>query len=76
MRTVTFTEFRKESSRLLSEVENGEVLIVLRHGKPVAEISPIPAEKQGEPAWRRPGLRLCAPGASLSKLILRQRERD
>src|SRR3972149_3291217 len=40
MRTITFTEFRSKASLLLSEVEKGEVVIILRHGKPIAQISP------------------------------------
>ncbi len=41
MKTVTFTEFRRRASGMISEVERGETLVVIRHGKPVAEISPF-----------------------------------
>ena len=37
MRSVTFTEFRKDASALFSAVENGEVIQVIRHGEPIAE---------------------------------------
>ena len=40
MKNVTFTEFRKKASSILTDVENGEVVVVLRHGKPIAEIIP------------------------------------
>ncbi|MEO8230759.1 MAG: type II toxin-antitoxin system prevent-host-death family antitoxin, partial [Ignavibacteriota bacterium] len=40
MRTVNFTEFRNNASLLLSAVEKGEVVIVMRHGKAIAKIIP------------------------------------
>lgn len=74
MKTVTFTEFRNRASDLLSAVENGEVVIVLRHGKPIAEVSPYGAGEAKEPAWKRPGLRLSARGVHLARAILEERE--
>jgi len=74
MKTVTFTEFRKNASGFLSDVEDGEVVQVTRHGRPIVEISPVGAGAAGEPAWKRPGLRLAASGASLSRAILGERE--
>jgi prevent-host-death family protein len=74
MKTVTFTEFRKRASGVLSEVENGEVIVVLRHGKPVAEISPYGAGEAKEPAWKRPGLRLSARGVHVARAILAERD--
>ena len=41
MRSVTFTEFRKDASALLSAVEDGEIIQIIRHGKPIAEILPF-----------------------------------
>lgn len=76
MRTVTFTEFRKHASGLFSDVERGETLLVLRHGKPIAEISPASTERRAGPSWKRPGLRLIARGASLSSAILEERRRE
>ena len=76
MRTVTFTEFRKEASRLISDVENGERLLVLRHGKPVAEVGPPVTRPDRSPSWKRPGLRLAAKGADLSAAILEERARE
>ena len=74
MTTVTFTEFRKRASGLLSDVEKGEVFVILRHGKPVAELGPVASEQLREPSWKRPGLRLSAPGAGLARAILEERE--
>ncbi len=73
MKTVSFTEFRKHASELLSDVEGGKNLLVLRHGKPIAQISPVSPASEGTPSWKRPGLRLTAKGASLSTAIIEER---
>lgn len=76
MKTITFTEFRRQASGLLSEVERGETFLILRHGKPIAEIAP-PSDGNGKsPSWKRPGLRLTAQGASLSSAIVEERTRE
>jgi len=72
MRTITFTEFRKNASKVLDRVEKGETIRVLRHGKAIARI--VPAElREAKPAWKRPNLRLVATGASLSRALLEER---
>ena len=75
MKTVSFTEFRSRASGLLTEVEQGEVVVVLRHGRPIAEIGPVSTGGRREPAWKRPGLRLAARGAGLAAAILEERDR-
>jgi antitoxin (DNA-binding transcriptional repressor) of toxin-antitoxin stability system len=76
MKTVTFTEFRKHASGLFSDVEGGENLLVLRHGKPIAEISPVSPALESVPSWKRRGLRLTAKGAALSTAIIEERRRE
>ena len=72
MKTVTFTEFRKNASGVLDLVEKGETVRVLRHGKAIAKI--VPAElRQTKPAWKRRGLRLVVKGALLSRAVLEER---
>ena len=73
MKRVTLTDFRKNASGLFSDVENGQTLVVLRHGKPIAEVSPIADQADVAPSWKRPGLRLSSKGASLSAAILEER---
>ena len=76
MKTVTFTQFRQHASELLSEVERGATIVVFRHGKPIAEVSPPPQQRGECPSWKRPGLRLTAKGADLSAAILEERRRE
>lgn len=59
---------------MLSRVEHGERLVVLRHGRPIAEVSPISITTGGEPSWKKPAIRLVAKGASLSSVILAERD--
>lgn len=73
MSTVTLTEFRSHASGMLDRVERGETLVVLRHGRPIAEVSPV-AARAGTPSWKKPALRLVAKGASLSRMILAERD--
>ena len=73
MKTVTFTEFRNHASALLNDVEKGEIIHILRHGKPVAEISPLLNDSQEIPSWKRPGLKLAGNGITLSRAILEER---
>ena len=75
MKTVTFTEFRKHASNLFSDVENGEILMVMRHGKVIAEIKPV-SKDETNPSWKKPGLRLSVKGVQLSTAILEERERE
>ncbi len=72
MKTVTASEFRRNASAVLDLVENGEVVQVLRHGKAIAKIVPYGAA-EAQPAWRRPGVRIVARGASLSQVVLEER---
>jgi prevent-host-death family protein len=75
MKSFSFTEFRKKASEVLSLVEKGETVRVLRHGKTIAKIVPV-GTRERTPAWKRPGLRLVSSGASLSKAILDERRKS
>ena len=74
MKTITFTDFRKRASGFITEVEHGETLILLRRGRPVAEIVPFSDRLQNLPAWKQPGIRLRTRGSDLSSAILEERE--
>ena len=76
MKTVTLTEFRSHASGMLTEVEHGETLLVLRHGRPIAEVCPVADPKDSHPSWKRPALRLSTKGLGLSSAILEERKRE
>ena len=71
MKTVSFTDFRKNASGIIDLVEHGESVEILRHGKVVARI--LPAESRTEPSWRKAGLKLVTKAPSLSDAIIEDR---
>lgn len=74
MKTVNFTKFRKKASELITEVEEGEELVLIRHGKPVAEVIPYRNSNTKEPRWKQNFTPLKIKGADLSSAILEDRE--
>ncbi len=46
MVTVSLVEAKARLSELLDQVEGGEQVVITRHGKPVANISPVVKAKQ------------------------------
>lgn len=71
MRDATFTELRNQAKRYFDLVEAGEIVRVLRNGKPIAEIHPIARDL---PSWKPCRARpLAIPGQSISRLILEDR---
>jgi prevent-host-death family protein len=76
MKTITFTDFRKRASGFITEVEHGETFVLLRHGKPVAEVVPFSDRSRRTPSWKQPGIRLQIQGSDLSSAILEERESD
>ncbi|MFA6036562.1 MAG: type II toxin-antitoxin system Phd/YefM family antitoxin [Legionellales bacterium] len=75
MQTTTFTEFRNNASHYLNLAEQGESIVIIRHGKPIAELKPI-ASNQKTPSWKSAGLDISIPGVSLSAEILKQRKEE
>lgn len=73
MTTVTLTNFRSHASGMLTRVEGGETLVVLRHGRPIAEVSPIRTRSDRAPSWKRQALRLSVKGKGLASAILEER---
>ena len=74
MKTIAFTDFRKRASDFITEVEHGETLVLLRRGKPVAEVVPFSDKPRSTPSWKQPGIRLRIRGSDLSSAILEERE--
>jgi antitoxin (DNA-binding transcriptional repressor) of toxin-antitoxin stability system len=72
MRQATFTEVRNHAKEFFDLVESGESVRVLRNGKPIADIVPIPADL---PSWkRRKAQPLVVAGVSVSRMIVEERE--
>jgi prevent-host-death family protein len=72
MKQATFSELRNHAREYFDIVESGEPVRIIRNGKPIADIVPIPHDL---PSWKRRAAQpLVIEGASLSRLILEERE--
>jgi prevent-host-death family protein len=76
MKTITFTDFRKKASGFITEVEHGESMLILRRGRPVAEVVPFTDKLKRTPTWKQPGINLQIRGSDLSSAILQERESE
>ena len=72
MKQATFTDVRNHAKQYFDIVASGEIVRVLRNGKPIADIVPVIAEL---PSWkRRKAQPLILDGVSVSRLVLEERE--
>ena len=72
MKQVTFTEVRNHAKQYFDIVESGELVRVLRNGKPIADIIPVVADL---PSWkRRKAQPLVIEGVSISRMIIQERD--
>lgn len=72
MRETTFTELRNHAREYFDCVEAGETIRVMRNGKAIANIVPIPPDL---PSWKqRNNQPLAVDGLSISQLILTERD--
>ena len=74
MRTITFTEFRRNASGIFSAVEEGEIIYIMRHGKKIAQILPISPDDKIQPSWKAKRTKLSIQGKQLSEIIIDERE--
>jgi prevent-host-death family protein len=75
MISAAFTEFRKKTASFLDKVENGETVVITRHGRPIAEVVP-PSEAVSDRSWKRPAIRMALKGISLSRELVEEREKN
>jgi prevent-host-death family protein len=75
MISAAFTDFRKKTASFLDKVENGETVIITRHGRPIAEVVP-PSSSVYRRSWKRPALRMKLKGTSISEAVLEERAKN
>ena len=73
MQDATFTELRNHAKDYFDAVEGGDTVRVFRNGKPIADIVPV---RSGIPSWKRQATALTVKGLSLSREILRDRDKS
>ena len=52
MREMSVREANQNFSQLIAAAEQGETVIITKNGKPVAKVSPQPADKRDDPEWQ------------------------
>lgn len=52
MREISVREANQNFSRLIADVERGESVIITKNGRPVAKVTPQPADRRDDPEWR------------------------
>ena len=75
MVSTAFTKFREKIASFLDKVENGETVVITRHGRPIAEVIP-PSSGFCNPSWKRPALRMRIKGISVGRAILEERAKS
>lgn len=73
MRRVNVTDLRRNISGLIARVERGETILVVRHGQPVAEVTPVALAAPTLPSWKRRSAPLAIKGAALARAIVEER---
>jgi len=73
MYSVNVREARERISRLLSEVERGEEIIISRHGRPIARLVPVERESRFSD---RSGFRASLPSGRTGSADLVRKIRD
>jgi prevent-host-death family protein len=71
MQTANLTELRRNISRYLDAVEEGDTVRVYRHGKAVAVIQPANADDL--PAWKKPFKPIKIKGGPISDTVIQER---
>lgn len=78
MHVLALSEFRANASAMLDLVERGEVVRIMRHGKPVADLVPVKADDALPlPHWKlpfKPVRYLKPPSKTGAQLIIEERE--
>lgn len=75
--TLPLSEFRANASAVLDLVEQGHTVRIMRHGKPVADLKPVPPEAAQTPSYLQPfePIRYAKrPSKSGAEMIIEERE--
>jgi prevent-host-death family protein len=52
MQVRTVREANRSFSKLINEVEKGEIIIITKNGRQVAELRPVIEDRMQDPVWR------------------------
>lgn len=52
MQTLSVREANQNFSKLISDVEKGETIVITKHGRRVAELRPVIEDRTRDPVWQ------------------------
>jgi prevent-host-death family protein len=68
-----FTELRKNARKVFDNVENGEIFLITRRGKPIAEIIPFDKNFKNN-RWKRKIKKIKLKGETIAASVISERE--
>ena len=74
MLKIKSTDFRAQIKHYFELVEKGELVRIIRNGKPVADIIPVQSDKKIQ-SWKTPGVKIKLKNISITQEILNDREK-
>jgi len=76
MKTVNVREMRNHIGQVLSTAEHGETVVIKRHGRKVAKLSPLDANETGLPSMKALRDRIARKGDPLSRDLVGARKQE
>jgi len=73
---ISVKEARSRFSAILSQAEEGEEIVIMRRGKPIARLSPIVEKKQRLPSLKEFRASIKVVGEPLSSTVIRNRNEE
>lgn len=76
MEEVSVNEARQNFKELLNRAAEGEEIMIVRHGRPIAKISPPPPVRRPLPDMTEFQKSITYTGKPLSQMVIEEREKD
>lgn len=76
MKTVSVREMRDHIGSVLGEAEQGETVVIKRHGREIAKLSPMDSRETGLPSMKALRSRIERKGKSLSQDVAGARDQE
>lgn len=73
---ISVKEARSRFSAILSQAEEGEEIVIMRRGKPIARLSPFVEKKQRLPSLKEFRASIKVVGEPLSSTVIRNRNEE
>ena len=76
MKIVSVREMRDHIGKVLAEAEQGETVVIKRHGREIAKLGPLETQTAGLPSMKALRKRISRKGGALSRDIVDARAQE